>query len=71
MIKGNDFPILATPLGSLGAYTAAAYREPMLTAVQEHALAVRLQRDNDLDAARQLVMSQLRFVIHIARGYSG
>lgn len=71
MIKGNDFPLLATPLGSLEAYTAAAYREPMLTAAQEHSLAVRLQRDNDLAAARQLVMSQLRFVIHIARGYSG
>ncbi|MEO5574553.1 MAG: RNA polymerase factor sigma-32, partial [Gammaproteobacteria bacterium] len=71
MNKGIDFPVLATPLGSLEAYSAVAYREPMLTAEQEYKLAVRLQRDNDLDAARQLVMSQLRFVIHIARGYSG
>lgn len=62
---------LATPIGSLEAYTAVAYREPMLTADQEYDLAVRLQRDNDLDAARSLIMAHLRFVIHVARGYKG
>ncbi len=71
MNKSTDLSVLATPLGSLEAFTAAAYREPMLTAEQEHELAVRLQRDSDLDAARQLVISHLRFVIHVARGYSG
>jgi RNA polymerase sigma-32 factor len=71
MNKNINFPLLATPLGSLEAYTAVAYREPMLSAAQEYDLAVRLQRDNDIDAARLLVMSHLRFVIHIARGYSG
>jgi len=43
----------------------------MLSAEEEHDLAVRLQRDNDLDAARRLIMAHLRFVIHIARGYNG
>ncbi|MEO5573841.1 MAG: RNA polymerase sigma factor RpoH [Gammaproteobacteria bacterium] len=71
MNKNSDFPLLATPLGSLEAYSAVAYREAMLSAGEERELAVRLQRDNDLDAARQLVMSHLRFVIHIARGYKG
>ena len=43
----------------------------MLSAEEEHALALRLQRDNDLEAARQLVLSHLRFVVYIARGYKG
>lgn len=65
-------PQLASPaVGSLEAYVSAAYREPMLSAEQEYALAVRLRSDGDLDAARQLIMANLRFVIHIARGYNG
>lgn len=71
MSNAIDLPIVAAPLGSLEAYTRLAYREPMLSAEEEHELAVRLQRDNDLDAAKRLIMSHLRFVIHIARGYSG
>lgn len=59
------------PLGSLEAYTAAVQRIPLLSAQEEWELATRLQRDNDLDAARQLIMSHLRFVVHIARGYGG
>ena len=43
----------------------------MLTAEEEHDLAVRLRDRNDLGAARALVMSHLRFVVRIARGYSG
>jgi RNA polymerase sigma-32 factor len=43
----------------------------VLSREQEHELATRLRKDNDLDAARQLVMSHLRFVLHIARGYAG
>jgi RNA polymerase sigma-32 factor len=43
----------------------------MLTAEEEKALARRLRDFNDLDAARQLVMSHLRFVAHVARGYEG
>jgi len=62
---------LVNPTGSLEAFIQAANQFPMLEADQERALAVRWQQQGDLDAARQLVMSHLRFVIHIARGYSG
>ena len=44
---------------------------PMLTAEEEHDLATRLQRDGDLDAARAMVMSHLRYVVRVAKGYSG
>ncbi|MBG23630.1 MAG: RNA polymerase sigma factor RpoH [Idiomarinaceae bacterium] len=43
----------------------------MLTAEEEHNLAVRLTEEDDLEAARQLIMSHLRFVVHVARSYSG
>lgn len=59
------------PTGSIDAYISAAYQLPMLSAEEEHSLAVRLQEEGDLDAARTLVMSHLRFVIRIARGYAG
>ncbi|WP_455217588.1 RNA polymerase sigma factor RpoH [Kaarinaea lacus] len=62
---------LAVPTGSLEAYISAAAQVPMLSAEEERDLAIRLQRDGDLHAARQLVMSHLRFVIHVAKGYSG
>jgi RNA polymerase sigma-32 factor len=62
---------LSLPAGSIGAYVAAVNRMPMLSAAEEHELATRLQRDNDLGAARRLVLSHLRFVVHVARGYSG
>lgn len=63
--------ILAGPVGSLEAYIQAVSTIPMLEAQEERALAVRYREHNDLDAARQLVMSHLRFVVHVARGYSG
>ncbi|HEB96266.1 MAG TPA: RNA polymerase sigma factor RpoH [Sedimenticola thiotaurini] len=59
------------PTGNIESYISAAYRMPMLSAAEEHELAVRLRDNNDLEAARQLIMSHLRFVIKIARGYSG
>nr|WP_225444746.1 RNA polymerase sigma factor RpoH [Pseudomarimonas arenosa] len=58
-------------LGSLDAYIGAVNRLPMLTAEEESALAQKYQEDDDLDAARALVMSHLRFVVHVARGYNG
>ena len=61
----------ALPTGSIDAYINAAYQVPMLSSEEEYALANRLQRKNDLNAARTLVLSHLRFVIRIARGYSG
>lgn len=64
---------LAVPQGggSLEAYIQSVNRIPMLTAEEEHSLAVRLTEENDLEAARQLIMSHLRFVVHVARSYSG
>jgi len=62
---------LAGPLGSLDAYLDRVSRIPVLSREEEHALAVRFRRDNDLDAARELVLAHLRFVVHIARGYGG
>lgn len=57
--------------GSLEAYISSVNRIPMLTAEEEHNLAVRLTEEDDLEAARQLIMSHLRFVVHVARSYSG
>jgi RNA polymerase sigma-32 factor len=62
---------LAVPTGSLEAYISAAAQVPMLSVDEERALAERLREEGDLNAARQLVMSHLRFVIHVAKGYSG
>jgi RNA polymerase sigma-32 factor len=62
---------LANPTGSLEAYIQAAGQIPMLEPDEERELAERLQQEGDLKAAQRLVMSHLRFVIHVARGYSG
>ena len=59
------------PQGSLEAYVRAANAYPMLTAEEERALAERLHYDGDLEAAKELILSHLRFVAHIARNYSG
>ena len=59
------------PTGNMEAYISAAFQLPMLTEEQGHALAVRLRDHQDLDAARQLVMTHLRFVVRVARGYNG
>lgn len=59
------------PTGSIDSYVNGAFQLPMLTAEEEHDYAVRLRDDNDLEAARALVMSHLRFVVRVARGYSG
>ena len=63
--------LLAGPLGSFEAYAERVSRIPVLTREQELELAARFHGENDLEAARTLVMSHLRFVLHIARGYSG
>jgi RNA polymerase sigma-32 factor len=63
---------LPVPLAaSIDAYVQSVSRIPLLDAAEETRLARRLHDDNDLDAARTLVMSNLRFVVHIARGYMG
>jgi RNA polymerase sigma-32 factor len=62
---------LAGPVGSFDAYVDTVSRIPVLSREDEQALALRFHRDGDIDAARQLVLSHLRFVLHIARGYAG
>ena len=62
---------LAGPIGSFDAYVDTVSRIPVLSREDELELATRFHRDGDLDAARQLVLSHLRFVLHIARGYAG
>src|SRR5438477_11864923 len=64
------FPTPAS-LGSLDHYIQAVNRFPLLSQAQEVELGRRLQRDDDLDAARQMVLSNLRLVVAISRGYLG
>lgn len=79
LIEDNDdstHPALANNMlvpqgGSLDSYIRMANQYPILTAEQEKELAERFYYDEDLDAAKQLIMSHLRFVVHIARGYMG
>ena len=66
----NSLPI-PSALGSLEAYIGAVHQIPVLSVEDEQALAQRYRDGEDLDAARELVMSHLRFVVHVARGYSG
>ncbi len=62
---------LSPSADSLDSYLSRIREIPVLSADEEHELAVRLTRHNDLEAARRLVVSHLRFVAHIARGYRG
>ena len=57
--------------GSIEGYIQAVSTIDMLSADEERELALRLHEDEDIDAARKLVMSHLRFVVHIAKSYSG
>ena len=57
--------------GSIETYMQAVSGIDMLSAEEEKGLAERLQQDGDLEAARKLIMSHLRFVVHIAKSYSG
>ena len=62
---------LPVPSDSLDSYLREVYRYPVLSAERETELALRLHDHDDLEAARELVLSHLRFVVKIARGYSG
>ena len=68
---GSHALALRGPLGSLEAYIDTVSRIPVLSRDEEFALATRLRDNGDLEAAKQLVLSHLRFVVHIARGYAG
>lgn len=67
----KETQIMLVPQGSIEGYIRAANEYPMLTAEEEKELAERLYYHEDLDAAKKLILSHLRFVIHVARGYSG
>lgn len=58
-------------LGSLDAYISAVNRVPMLSPEEEIELGYKVRDENDIDAAKRLIMSHLRFVVHVARGYQG
>ena len=58
-------------VGNLDAYIASVNRVPLLTEAEEQSLSRKLREDGDVDAARQLVVSHLRMVVSIARGYLG
>ena len=62
---------LSTPGKDIESYLSCVHAIPILTAEQEQELAQKLYENNDLEAARQLVLSHLRFVVHIARSYQG
>jgi RNA polymerase sigma-32 factor len=69
-LVANNLPI-PSAIGSLDAYVSAVHQIPVLTVEEEQALARQYVGENDLDAARRLVMAHLRFVVHVARGYNG
>ncbi len=69
-LVANNLPI-PSAVGSLDAYIGAVNRIPVLSVDEEQALARRFHEHDDLDAAKQLVLSHLRFVVHVARGYQG
>ncbi|QPB42103.1 RNA polymerase sigma factor RpoH [Rodentibacter haemolyticus] len=67
----KEAQMMLIPQGSIEGYIRAANEYPMLTAEEEKELAERLYYRGDIEAAKKLVLSHLRFVIHVARGYSG
>ena len=69
-LVANNLPIPSSA-GSLDAYINGVYQIPVLSAEDEQRLAHRLRQDNDIGAAQELILSHLRFVVHVARGYSG
>ncbi|GAA5001006.1 RNA polymerase sigma factor RpoH [Pseudoluteimonas lycopersici] len=69
-LVANNLPI-PSALGSLEAYIGAVHQVPVLSVEDEQRLARRLRDEDDLGAAQELVLSHLRFVVHVARGYSG
>ena len=62
---------IPSAVGSLEGYIQAVNRFPMLSHEEELGLATRFRRDNDLEAARQLIVSHLRLVVSVARGFAG
>ncbi|MCE5231764.1 MAG: RNA polymerase sigma factor RpoH [Mizugakiibacter sp.] len=69
-LVASNLPIPSV-VGSLDAYISAVHRIPVLSLEEEQELAQRYRGAEDLAAAKQLVLSHLRFVVHVARGYNG
>jgi RNA polymerase sigma-32 factor len=69
-LRNHDLALTA-PIGNLGSYIHAVGSIPVLAKEDEQALARRFHNEEDLSAARDLVMAHLRFVVHIAKGYTG
>ena len=69
-LVANNLPI-PSAIGSLEAYINGVHQIPVLSVEDEQRLAHRLREDNDIAAAQELILSHLRFVVHVARGYSG
>ncbi len=67
----KELALTALPTGSMDAYISAAFQLPMLSAEEERHLAIRLRDHKDLEAAQRLITSHIRFVVRIARNYSG
>jgi len=67
----NHALALTGPVGSLDAYIQAVGSIPVLSKEDEQALSRQFREEEDLEAARELVMAHLRFVVHIAKGYTG
>lgn len=62
---------MSVPQGNIESYVTAIHSIPVLSPEQERELATRYTEQGDLDAVRELILSHLRFVVHIARSYSG
>jgi len=66
-----QYELALAPISNLSSYTNLVHKTPVLSAEEEYELATRLQQDGDLEAAQRLVLSHLRFVARIAKGYGG
>ncbi len=71
MTRNLPTAIELSPGDSLTAYMRAVHAAPVLTAERERELAIRYHQDGDLEAARELVMSHLRYVVKVSRGFMG
>jgi RNA polymerase sigma-32 factor len=71
MMSQNLVLPIPAAVGSIDLYVSSVRNFPMLTPEEEFDLATRFRRDNNLDAARSLVLSHLRVVVSVARGYAG
>lgn len=66
-----QYNLALASVGNVDLYTNLVHSTPMLTAEEEYELATRLQKNGDVEAAQRLILSHLRFVNRIAKGYSG